>query len=195
MDIATEAAAFSAAPDFIGDGLTSAALLADGGPSRSETSAKDHKKSQVSDPTPQTEVNSQGDETVSAPISDEAFPKPDMNGRRETRDSSPLQNEAMPTDAVNGDKSLFAVAPMPLTNGHQKDPVAAPGTDETLDDTWSPATKLKRRLEETKDLIVCPGVYDGFSARIALSVGFDAMYMVRTRFFIVSEMIRKEDKN
>lgn len=42
----------------------------------------------------------------------------------------------------------------------------------------SPATILKRRLETTKDLIVCPGVYDGFSARIALSVGFDALYMV-----------------
>ena len=41
-----------------------------------------------------------------------------------------------------------------------------------------PATSLKRRLERTKDLIVCPGVYDGFSARIALSVGFDALYMV-----------------
>ena len=42
----------------------------------------------------------------------------------------------------------------------------------------SPATSLKRRLRDTKDLIVCPGVYDGFSARIALSVGFDALYMV-----------------
>ena len=44
----------------------------------------------------------------------------------------------------------------------------------------SPATVLKRRLVETKDLIVCPGVYDGFSARIALSVGFDALYMVHS---------------
>lgn len=42
----------------------------------------------------------------------------------------------------------------------------------------SPATRLKRRLLDTKDLIVCPGVYDGLSARIALSVGCDAMYMV-----------------
>ncbi|KAI9716725.1 MAG: hypothetical protein M1828_007587 [Chrysothrix sp. TS-e1954] len=41
----------------------------------------------------------------------------------------------------------------------------------------SPATRLKHRLEGTKDLIVCPGVYDGLSARIALSVGCDAMYM------------------
>lgn len=42
----------------------------------------------------------------------------------------------------------------------------------------TPATVLKHRLQNTKDLIVCPGVYDGFSARIALSVGFDALYMV-----------------
>lgn len=42
----------------------------------------------------------------------------------------------------------------------------------------TPATVLKHRLQNTTDLIVCPGVYDGFSARIALSVGFDALYMV-----------------
>ena len=46
----------------------------------------------------------------------------------------------------------------------------------------SPATVLKHRLQNTKDLIVCPGVYDGFSARIALSVGFDALYMVSNIF-------------
>lgn len=33
-------------------------------------------------------------------------------------------------------------------------------------------------VEETDELIVCPGVYDGLSARIALRVGFSAMYMV-----------------
>jgi 2-phospho-L-lactate guanylyltransferase (CobY/MobA/RfbA family) len=40
------------------------------------------------------------------------------------------------------------------------------------------ATKLKRMLEETNDLIVCPGVYDGLSARVAMEVGFDCLYMV-----------------
>ncbi|KAL9034951.1 MAG: hypothetical protein Q9214_006811 [Letrouitia sp. 1 TL-2023] len=39
------------------------------------------------------------------------------------------------------------------------------------------ASKLKRALEETDELIVCPGVHDGFSARIALDVGFTALYM------------------
>jgi 2-methylisocitrate lyase-like PEP mutase family enzyme len=26
--------------------------------------------------------------------------------------------------------------------------------------------------------VVCPGVYDGFTARIALATGFDCLYMV-----------------
>ena len=42
----------------------------------------------------------------------------------------------------------------------------------------SGASKLKRMLENTDDLIVCPGVYDGLSARAAMEVGFDALYMV-----------------
>ena len=42
------------------------------------------------------------------------------------------------------------------------------------------ASKLRRMLKDTKDLIVCPGVYDGLSARIAMEVGFKGLYMVRT---------------
>lgn len=41
------------------------------------------------------------------------------------------------------------------------------------------ASKLRRMLKDTKDLIVCPGVYDGLSARIAMELGFKGMYMVR----------------
>jgi hypothetical protein len=43
----------------------------------------------------------------------------------------------------------------------------------------SAATKLRKLIETTDDIIVAPGVYDGLSARIALSVGFDCLYMVR----------------
>ncbi|KAJ5400070.1 hypothetical protein PENPOL_c001G04585 [Penicillium polonicum] len=39
------------------------------------------------------------------------------------------------------------------------------------------ASKLRRMLKDTKELIVCPGVYDGLSARIALEVGFKGLYM------------------
>lgn len=42
----------------------------------------------------------------------------------------------------------------------------------------SAATKLRQFLETQKSCLTCPGVYDGFSARIALSVGFDCLYMV-----------------
>ena len=41
------------------------------------------------------------------------------------------------------------------------------------------AQALRARLAEvcTKGPIVAPGVYDGISARTALDVGFDALYM------------------
>ncbi len=41
------------------------------------------------------------------------------------------------------------------------------------------AKKLRRMIQNPEKIIICPGVYDGLSARIALSVGFDALYMVR----------------
>lgn len=50
-------------------------------------------------------------------------------------------------------------------NGHAATPTSA-------------ATRLRKMLTESDELIVMPGVYDGFSARIALEVGFDGLYMV-----------------
>lgn len=40
-----------------------------------------------------------------------------------------------------------------------------------------PAARLRQLIAE-KDRVVAPGVFDGFSARIALDVGFDCIYMV-----------------
>lgn len=49
---------------------------------------------------------------------------------------------------------------------------------EDLQVTKVPAsTRLRQLLKTPGHLIACPGVYDGFSARIALEVGFDALYM------------------
>ncbi|KAL7953926.1 Pyruvate/Phosphoenolpyruvate kinase-like domain-containing protein [Trichoderma compactum] len=37
--------------------------------------------------------------------------------------------------------------------------------------------RLRAQLEEPDNIIVCLGVYDGFTARIALKAGFDCLYM------------------
>ena len=93
--------------------------------------------------------------------------------------NSLTSNGVLTADVVNeAGNDNFISTPVPLTSDHQEGSVTEPIKIGPFDGIWSPATKLKRRLEDTKDLIVCPGVYDGFSARIALSVGFDAMYMV-----------------
>lgn len=52
-------------------------------------------------------------------------------------------------------------------------------TTEALDDEpFSGAKKLRYLLENTDELIVCPGVYDGLSARTAIELGFKSLYMV-----------------
>jgi len=38
--------------------------------------------------------------------------------------------------------------------------------------------KLRALLADTSKIIVCPGVYDGLTARIALNAGFECLYMV-----------------
>jgi 2-methylisocitrate lyase-like PEP mutase family enzyme len=57
----------------------------------------------------------------------------------------------------------------------------------------SPFTGAKRLREMLKDpskIVVCPGVYDGLTARIALSMGFDALYMVSKDAEITSSIDR-----
>ncbi|KAL9095150.1 MAG: hypothetical protein Q9163_006526, partial [Psora crenata] len=65
------------------------------------------------------------------------------------------------------------------TDGRQGTVVAEEptGAQSPMITAISPATRLKERIEKTNDLIVCPGVYDGLSARIAMSVGFKTLYM------------------
>ncbi|KAI1628923.1 oxaloacetase-like protein [Exophiala viscosa] len=41
----------------------------------------------------------------------------------------------------------------------------------------SGAARLREMLKDRSKVVVCPGVFDGLSARVALSMGFDALYM------------------
>lgn len=45
--------------------------------------------------------------------------------------------------------------------------------------------KLRSMLADPEKFIACPGVYDGFTAQIALREGVDCLYMVRLRFFVL----------
>ncbi|KAI0971348.1 putative carboxyphosphonoenolpyruvate phosphonomutase [Xylaria arbuscula] len=47
----------------------------------------------------------------------------------------------------------------------------------SVSEPMSGAKKLRKMLFETDELIICPGVYDGLSARTAIELGFNAMYM------------------
>ena len=42
----------------------------------------------------------------------------------------------------------------------------------------SATAKLRFLIDRPGQILVCPGVYDGFTARIALQAGFDCLYMV-----------------
>jgi hypothetical protein len=44
----------------------------------------------------------------------------------------------------------------------------------------SAVQKLRSLLADPDKFIACPGVYDGFTARIVLQEGVDCLYMVRT---------------
>ena len=39
------------------------------------------------------------------------------------------------------------------------------------------SAKLRQLLEDLDNIVVCPGVYDGFTARLALKAGFECLYM------------------
>ena len=53
------------------------------------------------------------------------------------------------------------------------------------------AARLRQLLNDREKLIVCPGVYDGLTARIALSLEFEALYMVEA----ITRSIQQENTN
>ena len=118
-------------------------------------------------------------------------PKPHFHAVEHAKDRTVDAEIHVPNDGIrtNSDSGSHTITPIRLVNGYEEAGATGIASD-TQDDIWSPATKLKRRLEDTKDLIVCPGVYDGFSARIALSVGFDTMYMVGKCFSGTSQSLK-----
>lgn len=42
----------------------------------------------------------------------------------------------------------------------------------------TPGSRLRELINNSPEILVCPGVYDGISARAAINLGFKGMYMV-----------------
>ena len=69
-----------------------------------------------------------------------------------------------------------------ISNGYHTPPertessveISAP---ETISKHDPASTRLRHMIKNSPSIIACPGVYDGLTARIALSVGFPGLYM------------------
>lgn len=106
-----------------------------------------------------------------------------------TREASPVEsrvNDAASTiqqDAITPTIVDLELPPVVENAGPKSTSpaVQAPAIPlSTIPGTKVPAsTRLQKMIHETDKLIVCPGVYDGLSARTAMEVGFDGLYMVR----------------
>ena len=108
-----------------------------------------------------------------------------------------IRKQEAAKEEANNRQGLYDLMKTPLSNVSEKPPSKvinftltvsndnANGIDrhdlvvnDIKPEKLSGAAKLQRLLKHTDDLVVCPGVYDGFSARIAMSVGFQCLYMV-----------------
>ncbi|KAI1856545.1 hypothetical protein JX265_011504 [Neoarthrinium moseri] len=114
----------------------------------------------------------------------------DPIARMETESAVVLQAAAadMLTDRLS---DQIKHLPSSTANDNIKEQSTVSQKPNQVSDTWlqlnhvsssvqqpmSGAKKLRKMLLETNELIVCPGVYDGISARTALELGFSAMYM------------------
>ena len=117
-------------------------------------------------------ISSPGPMVLSANI--EAPETTAISVEHEDKLPTPEQEENKPSTIAHDESKLS----IPVQE-EDETPALVPMRVDIDDSLLPPSTRLQRYLKETDELIVCPGVYDGFSARIAISVGYKAMYMVR----------------
>ncbi|OJD29435.1 carboxyphosphonoenolpyruvate phosphonomutase, partial [Diplodia corticola] len=104
--------------------------------------------------------------------------------------SAPLPAKDLPADAERTTGSdddddhdqlegrLMKTGPL-VVSPPRSTPDLVSDDDSDIDTGCLPAsTRLRRMIFDGSDrIVVCPGVFDGFSARVAMSVGFEGLYM------------------
>ena len=94
--------------------------------------------------------------------------------REELRVSTnPYLQDRNPTCVIPVENRQGSVDCKARTDG----PSIAISCPATVSATDPPSTRLRHMIANSPSIILCPGVYDGLSARIALHVGFRGMYM------------------
>lgn len=91
------------------------------------------------------------------------------------------ESSTVPSSACEGfiDTPPNGLAEKEETAAHSNQWLTLNDVVPSISQPMSGAKKLRKMLFETEELIICPGVYDGLSARTAIELGFNAMYMVR----------------
>ena len=117
--------------------------------------------------------------TLTTQLDSEAKPQDILSISATQLDGGAKPPDILPISTAQLDNESSYEAVPAHTDGYQ-DSIQTSQTNVAPKATHSlsPATRLKHKLQHTRDLIVCPGVYDGLSARIAQAVGFETLYMV-----------------
>ncbi|GAB7355303.1 hypothetical protein MBLNU459_g5838t1 [Dothideomycetes sp. NU459] len=86
--------------------------------------------------------------------------------------------EKAKVEVSNSDKSELSESPPTPVQSTPRESLVSIRAPEQKPDVYAPAaTRLRYMIKALDRIIVCPGVYDGLSARIALEVGFEGIYM------------------
>ncbi|KAI4267745.1 MAG: hypothetical protein L6R38_008117 [Xanthoria sp. 2 TBL-2021] len=139
--------------------------------------------------TPADDVNISGIQGKTEP--QDTLPEPSVQPVHEAKDNAfPASTDGAEVQSKAKRQNILPISTTQLEakSDPQSPPAATEGYQDTVQtspmnvvpplvDSLSPAARLKHKLRYSRDLIVCPGVYDGLSARIAQSVGFETLYM------------------
>ena len=80
-----------------------------------------------------------------------------------------VRKTSLTRDSINMERAGSALQNVLIGNNISKNTTVGPPTA---------VENLRGLLSKKDNIVVCPGVYDGLTARIALHAGFDCLYMV-----------------
>ncbi|RDW63800.1 hypothetical protein BP6252_11345 [Coleophoma cylindrospora] len=110
----------------------------------------------------------------------EIIPEPQPDTHSTHSQDKPTQRDVSENGLTNGHGTSTLVSKLEAIDGASN----LTATTSSLTNTFTPlapfvpaSTRLRQIIAHSPNILVCPGVYDGLSARIADAVGFKGIYM------------------